>query len=169
MRSMDTSFDEEQLASVAVGRSVQRLDLPSHSLFSWCDAILFALVLTSDFDSGGALKTQRILRHIPVRTKPMIDAPAGLRLLLARKDAMNLKAAVNLLFGPRLCFANSFAICAGLRRLGFPCHVAVGYEQIHQYTETPMDAYVIYEGEPVSTTSEVKYSFVTLLTYGQGG
>src|SRR5690348_6659433 len=131
---MHSSFSaEEQVASVAVGRSVHLSEIPSHSLFSWCDAIFAALMLTYAFDIGGALRAQRILKQIPVRTNPSLKTPEDFGLFLARKDAMRLKAIVNFFLGPRLCFANSFALCAGLRRLGFSCHIIVGYEQIHQY------------------------------------
>ena len=156
------------IVRVAVGKSLQPQDIPSHTPLAWCDAIVSALTLARSFDSGGALRAQRALARVHVRKTVLCNFTQDARLLRARKDAMHLKAAVNLLLGPHLCFASSFALCAGLRRLGFPCHVAVGYEQIQQYTETPMDAYVIYENEPVSTTPEVKYSFLIMLTYGQG-
>jgi hypothetical protein len=160
------SFEERAALCVAVGRSLQPQDIASHAFFSWCDAICFALLLTSAFDTGGALRAQRLLKHVRLKTIPRTDTPLDRRLFQARRDAMLLKAAVNLLLGPHLCFANSFAICAGLRRLGFSCHIVVGYEQIHQYTETPMDAYVEYEHEPVSTSPEAKYGFAPLLIYG---
>ena len=159
---------EEELTmfQVAVGRSIQPQEIPSHSLRLWCDALLYALLLTYAFDSGGALRAQRVLKHVRVRKTGYAFPPFDIRLFQARKDAMMLKMGINLLLGPHLCFASSFAICAGLRRLGFSCHIVVGYEQVHQYMETPMDAYVEYEHEPVSTTLDTKYGFAPMLTYG---
>lgn len=160
------SPENVQVVCVAIGRNIQIQDIPSHSFFAWCGAFCAALIMTRSFDSGGALKAQRMLSSIGTRKTRLSTYPLDIRLLRARQSAMLLKAVVNLVLGPRLCFAHSFALCAGLRRLGLPCHIVVGYEQIHQYTETPMDAYVSYEGEPISTLAEVKYSFVPILTYG---
>jgi hypothetical protein len=161
-----SSAEELMIPRVAVGRSIQPQDIPSHSLCSWCNALFYALLLTYAFDSGGALQAQCFLKHIRVRKIDLAGTPSDIRVFRARNDAMILKAAINLLLGPHLCFASSFAICGGLRRLGFSCHIVVGYEQVHQYTETPMDAYVEYEHEPVSTTLDATYGFAPMLTYG---
>jgi hypothetical protein len=167
---MDIHIPEErEVVCVALGRPVQLRDLPCHSFVAWCDAVCYALVLAWAFDSGGALRAQRMLSSLQVRTTMVPTYPLDIRLFQARKDAMVFQAIVNGVLGPHRCFANAFAICAGLRRLGFSCHIVVGYEHIHQYIETPMDAYVEYEHEPISTTAEAQYSFVPMLIYGEGG
>ena len=162
------SLEDLEVVRVAMGRHVQLRDIPSPSFFAWCDAFCSAVALTWAFDSGGAVRAQYMLSSIRVRKTTVSTYPLDIRLFQARRAAMILKAMINLVLGPRLCFASSFALCAGLRRLGVACSIVVGYEQIYQYTQTPMDAYVEYEQEPISTNAEVKYSFVSVLTYGRG-
>ncbi len=80
---------------------------------------------------------------------------------------MQIKALINLLLGHRLCFSRSFAICAGLRRLGYACRVVVGYEQVYQYTETPMHAYVELNQVPISDQLDIQYAYIPVLYYGE--
>lgn len=162
-------LEEEMMMHVALGHTALLAHFPHHSFYSHCCALRSALALTKAFDRGGAHQARRLLEHIPVCTSTLSSYPHDIRVLQARKEAMRLQSWVTLILGDRLCFASSFAICAGLRRLGYSCFVEIGYEYIHQYTETPLHAYVVYEEEIVNDTPDIRYSFVPLLAYGKEG
>ena len=163
---------DQAMIQVALGRPVtpeQLLSLADHSLGSWCRSIWAALRLTRAFDRGGAHQAEQLLSRLPSKISPSASSLHDVQVLHARKDAMRLKAWLALLLGDRRCFASSFAICGGLRQLGYPCFVEVGYEYIHQYTQTPFHAYVVYEGEIVNDFPDMRASYVPFLWYGKKG
>ncbi len=152
---------------VALGRPVLPEHFPRHAFRTRCHALRSALVLIRAFDRGGAHYAQPLLENIVVHASEVSFYPHDIRVLQARKEAARLKAWTTLLLGDRLCFASSFAICGGLRCLGYSCYVNVGYEYIHQYTETPLHAYVVYEEEIINDSPEIRYSFVPIVVYGK--
>lgn len=159
--------EEKALMQVALGRVVLPKHLPHHSLCIRWHALRHALALTRAFDRGGAHYAQLLLEK---SVGPALDLSLyshDIRVLQARKEASRLQAWITLLIGDRLCFASSFAICGGLRCLGYSCSLNVGYEYIHQYTETPLHAYVMYEEEIINDSPEVRSSFVPIVTYGK--
>jgi hypothetical protein len=115
--------------------------------------------------SGVQKSAERLVIQCPA-PDPLL--PQDMLLVQAREDAARLRALLNLLLGHRLCYSRSFAICAGLRRLGYPCRSIVGYEQVYQYRETPTHAYVELYQEPVSDSYDTQYAYVPVLYYGEG-
>ena len=160
-------FEEEAVVSVALGRAVQPTQFPHHSFCARWAALCCAVALTRAFDRGGAHQAEQQLAKIPVRASALSSYAPDVRVHQARIEAARLRGWATLLLGDRLCFASSFAVCGGLRRLGYSCCVEVGYECIHQYTETPLHAYVVCEGEIVNDDPEIQYGFIPLLAYGK--
>lgn len=163
---MDTVSENDAIVTVALGRPVSSGSLLTHSLLTWIDALWYALLLTHAFDRGGAKRAERKLCHMQQRLTYWDSVARDIRLISARRDAMILKAFIHLLLGDHLCFADSFGICAGLKRLGYTCFISVGYQYIAQVIESSMHAYVVYENEPVSDVMEIQFAFVEMLTYG---
>jgi len=95
--------------------------------------------------------------------EPHLSRP--LRILQAQKDTMVLKAWIHLIVGNRACFAESFALCAGLHSLGFSCRIIVGYARIEQFTLTPLHAWVEYEGVPLGNPLDVQYCYAEIHHY----
>jgi hypothetical protein len=165
---MDKVSELDALVTVALGQPATSHSLLKHPLWTWIDALRSALLLTSAFDRGGAKRAEHELSHLQQRLTHWDTVPREMRLVSARRDAMILKAFIHLILGDRLCFADSFGICAGLKRLGYACWISIGYQYIAQVIESSMHAYVVYENEPVSDAVEVQFAFVEMLTYGQG-
>jgi hypothetical protein len=159
--------EEKALLQVVLGRAVLPKYLPHHSLRMRWRALRHALALTRAFDRGGAHHAQQLLENMVGPALDLSRYSHDIRVLQARKEASRLQAWITLLVGDRLCFASSFAICGGLRCLGYSCSMNVGYEYIHQYTETPLHAYVVYEEEVINDSSEIRSSFVPIVTYGK--
>ena len=156
----------DPFASLSTGFPVSRHALPPHRLRAWFQAVIWSLRLLFAFDHGGSAKAQQCLKrmHPTLAYAPYLAQP--LRILQAQKDAMLLKAWMHLIVGNRACFAESFALCAGLHSLGFPCLIVVGYAQIEQFTLTPLHAWVEYESVPLGNPLDVQYCYAEIHHYG---
>jgi Transglutaminase-like superfamily len=154
------------LATVAVGYPTYNKDIPNHSIFEWLRAAINTASTLYAFDYGGSSEAKRSLERTKIICKGLENIPISIAILKARRDSTVLRTFVRLIFGMRACFAESFAICAGLRCLGFfDSYVVVGYSRIELFTPTNLHAWVEFRGEPVSDIAEVKYSYIELKRY----
>jgi hypothetical protein len=159
--------DHMAVLSVALGYTPTQ-PKSKHAWHAWCAALWQALIITIIFErkSGVQKSAERLVTQHPP-SAPLL--PRDMLLVQAREDAAHLRALLNLLLGHRLCYSRSFAICAGLRRLGYSCRSIVGYEQVYQYRETPTHAYVELQQEPISDPYDTQYAYVPVLYYGEEG
>jgi Transglutaminase-like superfamily len=111
------------------------------------------------------MQAQQCLKHMHPTLAHAPHLSRSLRILQAQKDTMLLKGWMHLIIGNRACFAESFALCAGLHYLGFPCRIVVGYAQIEQFTLTPLHAWVEYEGIPLGNPLDVQYCYAEIHHY----
>lgn len=155
----------DQLASVAVGYPIPYRDLPRHPRWSWLRTAWWSIRLLQAFEQGGMKQAYQLLQRCLCSQQNEGDS-APLRLLQARQAQTVLRAWIHLVGRAHQCLAESFALCAGLRCLGFDCHLFVGYAQIEQYVQFPTHAWVDYLGEPVNDALEVKYAYHPLFCDG---
>jgi hypothetical protein len=152
-------------ATIAVGYPTYAEDIPNHSALQWLRAAISAAVTLCAFDYGGSREAKRSLEKIRTMYKGFEGTPPNIITFKARRDSAVLRALMRLVFGMRACFAESFAICAGLRCLGFDSYVVVGYASIELFTPTQLHAWVECNGEPVSDPAEIKYGYLELQRY----
>ncbi len=153
-------------ATIAIGYPTHSKDIPNHSIPEWLKASVSAASTLCAFDYGGSSEAELSLKRTKSIYEEYKDVPISIAILKARRDSTLLRTLMRLVFGTRACFAESFAICAGLRRLGFfDSYVVVGYARIELFAPTDLHAWVEFRGEPVSDTAEVKYAYVELRRY----
>ncbi len=153
-------------ATIATGYPTYAEDIPNHPAKQWLRAAINAAATLRAFDCGGSDEAKRSLEKIRTMDKVFDDIPANIIILKARRDSTVLRGLMRLIFGMRACFAESFAICAGLRCLGFfDSYIVVGYARIELFAPTQLHAWVECRGEPVSDPVEVKYGYLELQRY----
>lgn len=152
-------------ATIFAGYPIHAKDIPHHSIFQWFRAFLRTAITLCTFDNEGS----RVAKHKLGKTQGMHESfesvPSELIILKARRDSAILRAFIRFIFGKRTCFAESLAICAGLRCLGFGSYVIVGFARVEMFAPTQLHAWVECEGKMVSDPDEIKYGYVELQKY----
>lgn len=152
-------------ATIFAGYPIYAKDIPRHSIFQWLRALLRTSVTLCAFDNEGSRVAKRKLGETQTMHKSFESVPSELIILKARRDSAVLRAFTRLIFGERACFAESLAICAGLRCLGFDSYVIVGYARVEMFAPTQLHAWVECDGKMVSDPDEIKYGYVELERY----
>lgn len=152
-------------ASIMVGYPITSKDIPRHPLSCWFKATVNCVAMLRLFDKGGSRVASQALKDIQVTKGLPQNVPTEVLKLKAREDAAALRSLSRLIYGTRACFAESFAICSGLRCFGYNSCVVVGYARVELFAPTSMHAWVEYENEPISDAAEVKYAYLEVCRY----
>jgi hypothetical protein len=116
----------------------------------------------SAFDAGQSRLAQETLARVPRLSSFASQLPLSLRIAAARYDLSKLRTWLHLLLNDRACYAESFALCAGLRVLGWDCVLAIGYACITLNSSTPMHAWLEYEGEVIGEQSDIALGYLII-------
>jgi hypothetical protein len=162
----DAASDLDQLASIAFGMPIAHHAFPSHSWKTWMRALIWSIRLLRAFECGGSQQAYILLKSCQLQSMYGSDLSDEACLFKARQDVTFLRAWIHLIGKPHACFGESFALCAGLRCLGFDCHLLVGYAQIEQFVSTPLHSWVAYKEEPITDLLEVMYAYCPLYCDG---
>jgi len=146
---MPTRSDDDLLVSIVAGYPLRRGDLPGVPLHRWVASLVWGWRATRAFDHGGSRRAEEVLRRVPVPAQRPTGGEAAAWRVRARLDADRLRAVLTRLAGPRACYGESFAICAGMRRLGHDAEVVVGFQRVDFGALTECHAWVELLGEPV--------------------
>lgn len=142
-------------ASLLSGSRIVQHEIPHHTWSSWIRALWRSIYVLSAFDAGQSGLAQAKLAQTPLApSQPLQNAPL-LRPALVRQDAAKLRVWLHLLCGARACYAESFALCAGLRMLGWNCTLVVGYAYLSLNSSAVMHAWVEYEGEVMNDRYDI--------------
>jgi Transglutaminase-like superfamily len=158
-------FYRDLAVSLLTGTSQSSKQLPRHSALTWMRAIWQSIYVLSSFDAGRSrLAQDKLARisHSPMKaTYPPVLACAAVH-----ADAHHLRFWLHLLLGKRACYAESLALCAGLRMIGWDCAVVIGYGCVDMDTDSNMHAWVEFAGEIVSDPLDVASGYCELMRIG---
>jgi hypothetical protein len=161
-----TGSENDLLATTISGKPVRYADLPRHTFLQWACAFRWSLRMLRHFEKG---QSQRAYAALPTYHMLQPYAPtlsSELHLLKAAYDVQLLRAFLRLVGKPHVCFAESFALCVGLKALGFDAHIMVGYARMETYVENEMHAWVEVAGELVSDLQDIPYLYQVLYRDG---
>ena len=160
MRQQNPSQADAQ--ALLTGFSSTQSLFPRHSLRTWARALWWSIYLLSAFDAGQSRLAQEKLALVPLTSSPTCHFPLVLRVAAVRRDAARLRTWLHLLLDQRACYAESFALCAGLRILGWDARLVVGYAVLTLHSPTALHAWVAYEGEVVSDRPDIASGYLEL-------
>lgn len=149
-------------ASLLSGMRISHHVLPRHPLSSWLRALFWSVYVLAAFDAGHSRLAQATLNKAPLADRPRHQYPREVRCAAARLDAARLRTWLHLLLGDRACYSESFALCAGLRVLGWDCTLVSGYACMYMQGPTAMHAWVEYAGEAINDRSDIPLGYLEI-------